>query len=102
MKYSLAVSGFFIALMFTTKGFAAEAPIWPLDEVCAHESDRTACYEFESIAKRQVLGPWHTLPDSPRESCVAEVKSFGQPSYRLLELCLNRKLFEQWQSARQK
>jgi hypothetical protein len=95
MKPLFAVLGLLTAFLATSDGFALDAPRWPLDEVCAHESDRAACKEFESIAKYQVTGPWQTLPDGPRESCVAEIASFGQPSYRLLKMCLDRKLIEQ-------
>lgn len=88
-----------VSTMLTTPvSSGAGPPVWPLDEVCAHESDLSACYEFESIAKYQVSGPWQTLPAGPRDSCAAEVSTFGQPSYRLLQLCIQDKIGELWRT----
>lgn len=98
MRIPIAVTALIFFLWTSSVGFAAESPNWPLDTICAHESDRAACYEFESIAKHQISGLWLTLPASPRDMCMAEISSFAPPSYRLLNLCIQDKLAELWRT----
>lgn len=93
-----------IAVSFTLlaphRSYASELPTWRLDDVCSEESDRGACQEFEAIARYQVSGPWETMPDNVRKTCLSEVAAFGRPSYRMLRLCLEAELFKMHQSAR--
>ncbi|MBU1211114.1 MAG: hypothetical protein KJ587_07570 [Alphaproteobacteria bacterium] len=98
MRLSLAATLTVIIMLATFDGLAAGTPSWPLAKICAQESDRAACFEFESIARHQVSGPWQTLPAGPRDSCVAEISSFEQPSYRLLQLCIQNKIDELWRT----
>ena len=100
MKVMIAAIGFCSALLVTSSGFAAEVPNWSLDIACADDSHPGACKEFEAIAKYQVSGPWQTIPDKVREICLTENLSFGQPSYRLLRMCLDAKLLEIHRTAR--
>lgn len=85
-----------IAICYTTfaplQSFASELPSWSLDHICAEESDRRACWEFEAIARYQVSGPWDTFPDKVRTTCLTEATAYGRPSYRMLRMCLEAKL----------
>lgn len=93
-----------IAICYTalapSQSFAIELPNWTLDYICAEESDRSACREFEAIARYQISGPWDTIPDKVRTACLAEATAFGRPSYRMLRMCLEAKLFERHEAAR--
>lgn len=88
------------ALLAPHPSYASEQPTWTLDDICKEESDRGACREFEAIARYQVSGPWETIPGTVRKACLREVTAQGRPSYRMLRLCLEAKLFEIHQSAR--
>ena len=79
---------------------ASELPSWTLGHICAEESDRSACREFEAIARYQVSGPWGTIPDEVRTTCLTEATAFGRPSYRMLRMCLEAKLLKRHEAAR--
>ena len=78
---------------------ASELPSWTLDHICAEESDRGACREFEAVARYQISGPWNTIPDKVRTACLTEAKTDERPSYRMLRMCLEATLLERHQSA---
>ena len=100
MRKTIVAIGMSFVLLAPNQGYASELPIWALDDVCRDESDRGACKEFEAIARYQVSGPWETMPDNVRKTCLSEAAAYGRPSYRMLRLCLEAKLFEMHQSAR--
>ena len=80
--------------------FAAELPTWTLNNVCAEESDRGACREFEAVARYQISGPWDTIPAEVRTACLMEATAFRRPSYRMLRMCLEAKLLARHEAAR--
>ena len=100
MRKSIIAIAVSFALLAPHRSYASERPTWTLDDICREESDRGACREFEAMARYQVSGPWDTIPDDVRKTCLSEVVAEGRPSYRMLRSCLEAQLFEMHQSAR--
>ena len=100
MKKTIATIAVCSALLAPPRSFASELPAWSLNHICAEESDRSACREFEAVARYQISGPWNTIPDKVQTTCLAEATIFERPSYRMLRMCLEAKLLKLHQSAR--
>jgi hypothetical protein len=100
MKKTIVAIAVCSALLVPPRSFASELPTWTLNHICAEESDHGACREFEAVARYQISGPWHTIPDKVQTVCLTEATTFEPPSYRMLRMCLEAKLLEMHQSAR--
>ena len=99
-KYGTVLAIAICSAWAPARSFAAELPTWTLNDVCAEESHRGACREFEAVARYQISGPWDTIPAEVRTACLTEATAFGRPSYRMLRMCLEAKLFARHEAAR--
>ncbi len=68
---------------------AQTLPNWPISEVCAKESAPGQCAAFEGRAHKAVSGGWAFVLDSAKSTCLAQVKSPLDRSWRLLAECID-------------
>ena len=67
---------------------AAGLPQWNIVEICATDSVGGHCRILESEALRALSGGWATLPEPFRITCLGNLNSPYDKSYRLLSQCL--------------
>ncbi len=67
---------------------AAGLPQWNIVEICATDSAGSHCRILESEALRALSGGWATLPETFRNTCLGNLNSPYDKSYRVLSQCL--------------
>lgn len=102
MKIGNAFISFIAVLLIAFTASAQALPAWKIGEICKGESDRAACAEFESRAKRLVVGPWPTLPPQVKSACLEQLSREQAESYRLLRDCIEAEVGEVYRSAQRK
>lgn len=66
----------------------AGLPQWNIAEICATDRAGGQCSALESEALRALSGGWATLPEPFRTTCLGNLNSPYDKSYRLLSQCL--------------
>ncbi len=102
MKNIIRSMMFVAGLLLSNFAIAEPLPTWNFSEICKEDSDQAACKSFEANARGQVEGPWTTLPQEITRTCIKQITSFKQKSYRLLQTCLEEEVFKTHQIAQKK
>ena len=68
---------------------AQALPNWKIDDICAKESAPGQCAAFEGRALKAVSSSWTFVLEPIRKTCLAQVKSPLDQSWRLLAECID-------------
>jgi hypothetical protein len=68
---------------------AQALPGWKISDICAKESAPGQCAAFEGQALKAVSASWPFVLDPIRQTCLAQVKSPLDQSWRLLAECID-------------
>jgi hypothetical protein len=68
---------------------AQALPDWKIGDICAKESAPGQCAAFEGRALKAVSASWPFVLDPIRQTCLAQVKTSLDQSWRLLAECLD-------------
>jgi hypothetical protein len=73
----------------TGEARAQALPSWKIDEICAKESAPGQCAAFEGRALKAVSASWSFVLAPIRQTCLAQVKTPLDQSWRLLADCID-------------
>jgi hypothetical protein len=73
---------------------AQTLPTWQIAEICAKESAPGQCAAFEGFAMKVVSSSWSFVVDATKESCLAQLVSPLDHSWRLLAECVDAEAFK--------
>jgi hypothetical protein len=68
---------------------AQPLPAWKIGEICAQEGTPGQCAAFEGRAFNAVSSSWTFVLDPIKQTCLAQVKSPADRSWRLLADCID-------------
>jgi hypothetical protein len=68
---------------------AQALPTWKIADICAAESAPGQCAAFEGVALKAVSASWPFVLDPIKKTCLEQVKSPVDRSWRLLAECLD-------------
>ncbi len=68
---------------------AQSLPSWKIGDICAKESAPGQCAAFEGRALKAVSSSWTFVLEPIRQTCLAQVKSPLDQSWRLLAECID-------------
>jgi hypothetical protein len=87
--FGAAVLALGIVAMPSGNTRAQALPDWKIGDICAKESAPGQCAAFEGRALKAVSASWPFVLEPIRQSCLAQVKSPLDQSWRLLAECID-------------
>ncbi|MGE0854281.1 MAG: hypothetical protein AB7O44_32530 [Hyphomicrobiaceae bacterium] len=73
---------------------AQALPAWQIADICAKESAPGQCAAFEGQALNVVSSSWAFVVDATKQSCLAQLASPLDHSWRLLAECIDAEAFK--------
>jgi hypothetical protein len=84
-----ALAALSVAAVPSGEATAQPLPAWKIGEICAKEGTPGQCVAFESRAFNAVSASWTFLLDPIKQTCLGQVKSPADQSWRLLADCID-------------